>query len=195
MAMSVQTAEPDLRIEWAETIDRIRRYVAGRVGDRDLADDITQDVIVRSIAAGALEQVDNPIGWLIRSASNAVIDHFRTQRRHETLDGDSHPEDDVDEDETLRGLAECVRPLIEQLEPAYRDALVWTDIEGRTQLEAAALADVSLSGMKSRVQRGRRQLKQRLSACCEIDLDTRSRPTDVRLRSSGSCGPCGCAGS
>jgi RNA polymerase sigma-70 factor (ECF subfamily) len=195
--MSVQTAEPEVDIEWAETVDRIRRYVAGRVGDRDLAEDITQDVIVRSIAAGALEHVDNPIGWLIRSASNAVIDHFRTQRRSEPLDSDAHLADDVDidvdEDETLRDLAQCVRPLISQLEPAYRDALLWVDIEGRTQLEAAGLANVSLSGMKSRVQRGRRQLKQRLTVCCEIELDARRQPTGARLRSPGSCGSCGCA--
>jgi RNA polymerase sigma-70 factor (ECF subfamily) len=186
--MSVQTVEPEVRIEWAETVDRIRRYVAGRVGDRDVAEDITQDVIVRSIAAGALDHVDNPIGWLIRSASNAVIDHFRTQRRSEEFDPDAHPGEQVDEDETLRDLAQCVRPLIEQLEPAYRDALLRVEIEGRTQLEAAELANVSLSGMKSRVQRGRRRLKQRLTACCEIELDARSQPTDARLRSPGSCG-------
>lgn len=192
--MMTQTAEADVRIEWAETVDRIRRYVVGRVGDRDVAEDITQDVIARSLAAGALEQVDNPIGWLIRSASNAVVDHFRTQRRAEVLDPDAHSDVEFDEDETLRDLAQCVRPLIEGLEPAYRDALLWIDIEGRTQLEAAALANVSLSGMKSRVQRGRRQLKQRLTACCEIDLDARRQPTDARLRSPGSCGPCGCAG-
>jgi RNA polymerase sigma-70 factor (ECF subfamily) len=192
--MSLQTAEPEVQIEWAETVDRIRRYVAGRVGDREIAEDITQDVIVRSIAAGALEHVDNPIGWLIRSASNAVIDHFRTQRRSEMLDPDAHPGEEIGEDETLRDLALCVRPLISQLEPSYRDALLWVDIEGRTQLEAAALANVSLSGMKSRVQRGRRQLKQRLTACCEIELDARHQPTDVRLRSAGSCGACGCAG-
>ena len=73
--MGVQTAQPDTRIEWDETLSLVRRYVTSRVGDRQLAEDITQDVFVRSIANGALDRVDNPVAWLIRSASNAIIDH------------------------------------------------------------------------------------------------------------------------
>jgi DNA-directed RNA polymerase specialized sigma24 family protein len=104
IAMGVQTAPLDARIEWDETLDRIRSFVASRVGDRQVAEDITQDVIVRSIATGALDRVDNPIGWLIRSASNAVIDHFRTHRRADALDPDAHASkviDDFDSDDTL----------------------------------------------------------------------------------------------
>ena len=64
---------------WAETLDRIRAFVASRVGDPELAADITQDVVARSVASGALERVDNPTAWLYRSARNAVIDHYRTR--------------------------------------------------------------------------------------------------------------------
>src|SRR6187551_4107942 len=71
---------------WVDTLDRLRAFVAARVDDRELAADITQDVIVRSIASGALDRVDNPAAWLYRSARNAVIDHYRTRRRHEPLD-------------------------------------------------------------------------------------------------------------
>ena len=71
---------------WADTLDRLRAFVAARVDDRELAADITQDVIVRSIASGALERVDNPAAWLYRSARNAVIDHYRTRRTHASLD-------------------------------------------------------------------------------------------------------------
>ena len=39
----------------------------------------SQDVILRSIASGALDQVDNISAWLYRSARNAVIDHYRTR--------------------------------------------------------------------------------------------------------------------
>jgi RNA polymerase sigma-70 factor (ECF subfamily) len=192
MAMGVQTVQPDARIEWNETLDQIRTYVASRVGDRQLAEDITQDVIVRSIAAGALDKVDNPVAWLIRSASNAIVDHFRTHRRTDSIDDDIHHAlDDVDENETLRSLAQCVRPMIARLDPPYRDALMSVDIDGATQLEAAKLANVSLSGMKSRVQRGRRQLRTMLTSCCEIELDARDQPIESRPRSTA---PCGCAG-
>ena len=71
---------------WAESLDRIRAFVAARVDDPELAADITHDVVVRSIASGALERVDNPAAWLYRSARNAVIDHYRTRHVHEPLD-------------------------------------------------------------------------------------------------------------
>lgn len=193
--MRAPTAPPDARIEWNETLEQIRDYVTSRVGDRQLAEDITQDIIVRSIASGALERVDNPIGWLIRSASNAVIDHYRTQRRSDPLDPDRHTSPHIDTeggdaDETMRQLARCMQPLVSRLEPAYRDALIAVDIDGLTQQQAAAAAHLSLSGMKSRVQRGRRQLKGLLTACCDIALDARGRPTDARPRSNATCG-CG----
>ena len=52
------------------------------------------------------------------------------------------------------------------------------------------LFGLSLSGMKSRVQRGRRQLKRMLDACCTIELDRRRGVTayDVRDQQNHSCG-------
>ena len=81
-------------LAWEETLAMLRAYVARRIGDPHLAEDITHDVIVRSIAAGALETVDNPIAWLYRSASNAVTDHYRTRRRIEPIDERSAGHDD-----------------------------------------------------------------------------------------------------
>jgi len=52
--------------------------------------------------------------------------------------------------------------------------------------DAAELAGVSISGMKSRVQRGRAQLRQMLEACCEIAVDVRGRVTDFVSRALGS---------
>jgi RNA polymerase sigma-70 factor (ECF subfamily) len=68
---------------WAETLSGVRAFVAARTGDPELAADLTQDVLVRSIASGALDRVDNPTAWLYRSARNAVIDHYRTRRSHQ----------------------------------------------------------------------------------------------------------------
>src|SRR6266516_3366443 len=70
---------------WGETLVRVRAFVTVRVSDPELAADITQDVLIRSIASGALDRVDNPTAWLYRSARNAVIDHYRTRRIHDPI--------------------------------------------------------------------------------------------------------------
>lgn len=188
--MSADTLQRHAGIEWDETLRRLRVYIQRRVGDRQLAEDITQDVIVRSIAAGALDRVDNPIGWLIRSASNAIIDHYRVQRRHEPIGAAS---DGVwvdavgDDDDAGRQLAHCVQPLVGRLDPIYREAVTWIDLEGRTQAAAARAAGVSLSGMKSRVQRGRRQLRALMTECCAITVDRRGAPTHVQPHQGSAC--------
>jgi RNA polymerase sigma-70 factor (ECF subfamily) len=164
-----------LDVSWSETLARVRAFVAARVGDDELAADITQDVVVRSIASGALERVDNPAAWLYRSARNAVIDHYRTHRRHETLHDldlwpDPGPTDNRPNDAT-RELARCLQPLLRQLPPAARDALTRVDVDGQTNQQAATELGISVSGAKSRVQRARRQLKDLLEQCCTVEVD------------------------
>ena len=51
-----------------------------------------------------------------------------------------------------------------------------------TQRDAADMLGISVSGMKSRVQRGRRQIQEMLQACCDIALDARGRVLSYDLR-------------
>ena len=68
----------------------------------------------------------------------------------------------------------------------YREALKpLTELEGVTQRTAAEMMGVSLSGMKSRVQRGRERLRGLLEDCCEIALDARGRVIGCEPRANG----------
>jgi len=58
----------------------------------------------------------------------------------------------------LRELTACLTPMLSHLPPVYQEAVGIVDLEGVMQLGAAQQAGVSLSSMKSRVQRGRQQL-------------------------------------
>ena len=185
---------------WVEAVDRVRDFVAARVGDRELAADITNDLLVRSIASGALDDVDNPMAWLHRSARNAIIDHYRTRRVHGTLDDedalpDPEPFDDGPNDAT-RELARCLQPMLDMLPEQARDALTRVDLEGQTHQEAATALGLSVSGMKSRVQRARRHLKAVLQQCCTVSLDHTGavagyRPTGQRGCGDGASTSCG----
>ncbi|WP_327587875.1 hypothetical protein OHA25_13410 [Nonomuraea sp. NBC_00507] len=75
----------------------------------------------------------------------------------------------------------------EVLPEPYREAIVLTEYEGLTQAEAAQRARISVPGMKSRVQRARRQLGDLLTACCQVELDARKAVRSVENR-----GPCPC---
>ena len=70
----------------------------------------------------------------------------------------------------------------------------------KTMVETARRLGLSLSGAKSRVQRARQMLHERLLACCRVELDGRGAIVDYEAR--GACGPgeaasgagCGCQG-
>ena len=82
---------------------------------------------MRSIASGALERVDNPAAWLYRGRRNAVVDHYRTRRRHDSLDDDRWPDPETPDGEpndATRELSCCLLPLLHQLSPAARGRLL-----------------------------------------------------------------------
>ena len=189
-----------LDASWNEAFAQLRSFIAARVGNDDVAADIAQDVLVRSIAAGALERVDNPTAWLYRSARNAVIDHYRTRHINEPLDQTTFelwPEPSPVDDrpnEATRDLARCLRPLLAQLPEIYREALDRVDLAGQSHDAAAAEVGISTSGMKSRVQRARRHLKKLLTDCCAVHIDRLGAVTSYHPN-SGACGcPDGGAG-
>jgi DNA-directed RNA polymerase specialized sigma24 family protein len=103
--------------------------------------------------------VGNPLGWMHRIARNALIDHSRRPRQHVAVP-EALPTETADAIAASRGaLAECLRPLVMHLEPRSREALLATDLGGKSQVEAAREAGITVSTMKSRLQRGRQKLR------------------------------------
>ena len=165
---------------WQEFHARLLGFIARRVGDRDSAEDILQDVMLRIHRhAGELERSAAVGAWVHQITRNAIADHYRRasgrRERPSGIDLDRQQQLVLEDapGELRSELAACLGPLMERLPPLQRDALALTEMEGLTQARAAAQLGLSSSGMKSRVQRGRAQLKDLLTACCEIELDRR----------------------
>ena len=182
-----------------ELHERVLSFVARRVRSHADAEDIAQDVMLRIHRHSAdLEHVDRMAAWVYRIAANAIADHYRRPARRELpagYAGDLHEPtppalEEPEPDELRRELAACLAPLIERLPPIYREALELTEFEGFNQVDGAAVLGLSVSGMKARVQRARRQLRELLLECCDVQLDRRRRVTDVRSRGV-ACGSCG----
>ncbi|MCA9635667.1 MAG: RNA polymerase sigma factor SigZ [Myxococcales bacterium] len=193
--------EPALRGAWRELAARLRPFVARRVADADV-DDVLQDIFVR-IQRG-LDQLrdDQRFGpWVYQVARSAIIDHHRALARRPPIAADAAEEVESadaastldDDGDAARELAAQLAHFVAALPSPYREALTLTELEGITQKDAAELLGISLSGMKSRVQRGRARLRAMLAACCEITCDTRGRVIDYARRPGGEA-PAGCCG-
>jgi RNA polymerase sigma-70 factor (ECF subfamily) len=71
-----------------------------------------------------------------------------------------------------------------QLDPLSREALLATDLGGKSQVEAAHEAGVAVSTMKSRLQRGRQKLRDAVLRCCHVELDRRNGVSDFSQKRS-----------
>lgn len=153
---------------WNEYKSRLRRYVARRVREPDVVDDILQEVFLKAYEnLHSLKVRGNVSPWLYRIAANAIADHYRSQKPWTELpEGLAAPEHERD---PVAELATCLQPLIDDLPVVYREALTLSEINGLSQKEVAAHLGISYSGAKSRIQRGREHLRQRLHDCCVIE--------------------------
>lgn len=190
--------QPDLDVEslWRELRGPLLSFIGSRVRDRDTAEDILQDVVLRiHLHANDLTLESSVSGWIYQIARNAIIDHYRRAvvRRErpagatQELDRPASPESGPDSDNVRTEVAACLDPLLARLPDKYREALELTDVRGLTQAAAATRVGLSVSGMKARVQRGRAQLKVLLTQCCEIELDRRNGVMNYHPLPAGDC--------
>ena len=182
---------PTLENIWHEFAAKLGQFIRARVADPATAEDILQDVFVK--IQGRLDSLEDPAklqSWLYLIARNAIIDHYRT-RKATTEVPETLPAEPPENDAEMEELKAAFRRMLYSLPEPYRDALVLTEFEGLTQKELAERLCISLSGAKSRVQRGREQLKQMLHECCTFEFDRRGKVIDCQPRAEGSCQECG----
>ncbi len=171
--------EAGARGAWRELEGQLRPFVARRVPPADV-DDVVQDVFLRLYRGLATLRDDQRFGgWVYQVARNAITDHHRRAARDarwtEIGDVENAAAIAEDDDAVAQEVAVHATLFVALLPSPYREALTLTELEGCTQKDAAEMLGISVSGMKSRVQRGRRLLREALDACCRIALDGRGR--------------------
>lgn len=162
--------------------DAMRSYVARRV-PAEHVDDVVQDIFLRMHErAGDLREAERLPGWAFRIAQSVVADHHRKRRKELPFDGDLAEE--AEERNVNEVVAGWLRPLLTLLPDEYEEALTLVDVEGLAQREYAERAGLSLSGAKSRVQRGRKMLEQLVRGCCDLEVDARGNILGYERRGS-----------
>jgi RNA polymerase sigma-70 factor, ECF subfamily len=180
---------------WTTLAEPIRRFIARRVRDSHAAEDLAQDVMAKARSALASAPADGePLAaWMFRIARNTVADYYRSpgSRGHVPLEDADEPAATGDDEkaDVTRRLSACLRPMVARLPPAYREAVELSELGALSQVELAARLGISVSGAKSRVQRGREQLKAMLLDCCRIEVGRGGGVTgcERRTRSDEYC--------
>lgn len=171
---------------WNNTQDKLKGFVFKYTKDKAAAEDIIQDVFLKvHDKVGQLKESDKLVGWIFQITRNAITDHFR--KKAKTIN-----QYDVDWESEKVSLNDCVHSCLHDmlitLPEKYRQALELTELQNLSQLELAERLGISYSGAKSRVQRARQMLKNKMDEAYQIKVDAYGNVLVCENKT-----PCSCA--
>lgn len=185
-ATSLGTAQFDAGV--TEFVAKLRAFMRARVPDDATADDLTQETLLKVYRSRAsLREGDRLEAWLYRIARRTLIDYYRKRRPSEKLP-DSLKSESPDDVSTMRDavLISTIR-YMEELPDAYRVPLQLGELEGMSMAQIAPRLGLSLTAVKSRVQRGRQMLKKKLQDCCRFEFDRHGKVIGWERRNPRCC--------
>lgn len=157
----------------------IYRLTLNFVRDPGLAEDLLQETFLRAYVKLDQFQGDSRFyTWLVRIAVNFALMELRQRRRSGKFvsldepveaDGEALPRDIEDwgrnpeEQYSHAELQQILEVALARLDPSYRAVVLLRDLEGYSTEEAAAMLQLSISATKSRLLRGRLQLRELLN--------------------------------
>jgi RNA polymerase sigma-70 factor (ECF subfamily) len=152
----------DLLLGIEREIPALRRYARVLARDPDIADDLVQDCLVRALARTHLwRQPGNLSAWLFTILRNIHRNRRRSLARHppplSLAEGD---EPSIAGDQISRVEVAEVLGAFRQLPDEQREVLFLIVAEGLRYGEAAALLNIPISTLTSRLARSRERLRQ-----------------------------------
>ena len=166
-----------LTIAWASHAPELRGWLRHRLGNPAEADDLLQDLFIKALRQGErFCSVQNARAWLFEVARNTLADRLRVARA--TVDLPDDLPTPTDEADTVDTLTACLPRVLSELTAEDCEVITLCDLQGMPQAEFAAARGLNLSAAKSRLQRARQRLKQRMTVVCQVQIDDAGHVAD-----------------
>jgi RNA polymerase sigma-70 factor (ECF subfamily) len=179
-----------VRMHWRKVFNVAYKFV----GRHDEAEDLAQEIFLKIFKSLAtFDRRANFQTWLISVSRNLCIDHYRSVRKErETIDRDVNADDlspassDVGPLRLMerRDLAQQLRKALNQLPASLKEAVVLRDIQELSYQEIAEQLNLPEGTVKSRINRGRRELARQLRRVPDL-AGPRGTASDRSGRRSG----------
>lgn len=155
---------------WRQHAAELRSWLRHRLRQPQDVDDMMQDVFMKALRQGGqFCDVQNSRAWLFEVARHALADRLKLKRDMVEL-----PEDlpaIVSEEAPVDQLTACLPRVLSELSPTDRESIVLCDLGGMSQADYAAQVGLKLSAAKSRLQRARQRLRERMTVACQVKTD------------------------
>ncbi|MBI4858202.1 MAG: RNA polymerase sigma factor SigZ [Acetobacterium woodii] len=160
---------------WDEFSKPLKGYIKKRVDNEEDAEDILQEVFIKiNNNLKNLEDEKKIHAWIYTIARNAITDYYRkNSKRPQLTELDENISDNSPVELTANlEIAACLKGMINNLPEKYKETILLSEFEKLSQKEMSEKLGMSISGVKSRVQRGRKMLKEMLLGCCHLEFDS-----------------------
>lgn len=164
----------------AEHADGVYRLAYRLSGNQHDAEDLTQETFMRVFRSLNKYQAGTFEGWLHRITTNLFLDmvRHRSKIRMEALPEDYErvPGTDMTPEQaySVANLDPALQSALDNLAPDFRVAVVLCDVVGMSYDEIAETLGVKMGTVRSRIHRGRSQLRAALEKEAQTNADTRS---------------------
>lgn len=172
-----QAAMPSWEELVAEHADSVYRLAYRLSGNQHDAEDLTQETFIRVFRSLKSYQPGTFEGWLHRITTNLFLDMVRRRNRirmealpedYERVAGKELTPEQAVEDANLDP---ALQRALDDLGPDFRVAVVLCDVVGMSYEEIADTLGVKMGTVRSRIHRGRSQLRASLERAAEHDAD------------------------
>lgn len=161
---------------WNQYSEILKRFIISRVKDPEVVNDLLQETFIKvHLNLDTLKKQESIKSWIFSIANNIIIDYFNKQSKKTSLPTNLTTVDEENKEEHTA--IDCILPLINNLPSTYKEAMILSEIQGLKQHEIAKKLSISVSGAKSRIQRGRNLLKQGYINCCSYTLNEKGELT------------------
>ncbi|WP_373482410.1 RNA polymerase sigma factor SigZ [Acetobacterium sp.] len=160
---------------WEEFSGPLKWYINKRVANKEDAEDLLQEVFLKiHNNLRYLEDEKKIHAWIYTITKNTIKDYYRKNSRMPEL---TELDENISEHNPLeltasREIAACLKGMIHNLPEKYKAVILLSEFEKLSQKEISKKLGISVSAVKSRVQRGRIMLKEMLLGCCQLEFDS-----------------------
>ncbi len=142
-------------------------YIRKRISYLEDAEDLTQEVFYK-LAKSDQEKIKNVKHWVYTIAKNTITDYYRKKKIYtEDITNQFVLEDD-NSAMAERELSGCITHFINELPEEYRQIMRMSELENRSQKDIAEQLNMNYITVRSKIQRGRKKIKDVFTDCCTI---------------------------
>ena len=171
----------DISSLWLEYKNGLKYYIFKKFKNEEIANDLSHEVLMKVYNSCCSNiKIKNVRSWMFQIAHNTTIDYLKKQNKFTNKVPENYDDDYYN---VFQEANEVIKPLIQLLPDKYAIPLHLSDIEEFKQKEVAQKLNLSLTATKSRIQRARILLKEKIIECGNLEKDEKGNLISLEIRS------------